>query len=554
MIAIFLSFFSLSCNYKHRKVIHQGEKFVKVALMKNFLSLFGFVLLMGCAAFFEGDEGVPLAPQRITPLQLQELTIPFTHRWNSDKSFHLPGSAAIDIDEDGRFEVFIGGGLGQNDVLLGYKNGKVVNKIKGTGLSSKDATYGATAIDLDNNGKVDLIAMRDKSATIYYKTARGKFEAVKLPLKLQKHSVALNATPIDIEQDGDIDLYISVFIDSEHFRSVTYNDPSHRRYNILLRNDGNRRWTDITEETTRGLQNSFTAVSVDLNKDNRQDLVLSQNTGEVEILHNLGKGKFAKVPLDTGFGFWMGAAMGDVDNDGDIDMLFSNSGSSITGKILMGDLKENMRFNGSWIMLRNEGNFRFTNISKKARIADLGFGWGAVFEDMNFDGAVDMFGAQNYIKWLPHKLYKIDGKIMLNDPQALAEFYLNRGDSGKNPYFANTPLLVDFDGDGKKDLFWINSNGPTKAFLNNTTGNHFLAVGLPDNVLTLGAVVEITYQNKTYRQQMTSSQGLTTDQPPVVVFGLGKNTKVNRLKIRWSNGKITTRSNPPIDRVLKISP
>ena len=530
-------------------------------MRNHFILLSAAVLLSSCALFIEGDEGTRLAPPSIVPIVLEELPLPFTHAWAEGESYHLVGSAAIDVDEDGKFEVFIGGGLGQEDVLLGYEKGKVINKIKGTGLASMDATYGATAIDVDNNGKVDLIAMRSKGVTIYYKNKKNKFEAVRLPLNLPKHSVALNATPIDIERDGDVDLYISVFIDSKHFRSVTYNDSTHRRYNILLRNDGNRRWKDITDSVTRGLQNSFTSVAVDLNGDKLQDLVIAQNTGQVEILQNKGKRKgkqtFARVPLDTGYGFWMGAAVGDIDNDGDVDMLFSNSGSSITGTILMGDLQEGMRFNGSWGLFRNDGNFQFVDISKEGGVADLGFGWGAVFEDMNYDGALDMFGAQNYINWPLHRFYRIDGKVMVNDAKNPPHFYLNRGEAGENPYFGHTPLLVDFDGDGKKDLFWMNADGPAKAFLNKTKGN-YIAVQVPDNVLSLGAIVEVAYGGKTYRQQITSSQGLTTDQPPVFVFGLGKLKgklkKAQWVRVRWSNGKTTRRNNPPANKVLFLAP
>lgn len=521
-----------------------------------------FFALSGCAFFIEGDEGLSLAPLHIQPIELQELAVPFTHQWAKGESYHLVGSAAIDVDEDGRFEVFIGGGLGQDDVLLSYRAkgaSKVINKIKTYGLSSKDATYGATAMDVDNNGKVDLIVLRDKGVTVYYKSQKGKFTPVALPLSLPPHSVALNATPIDIEKDGDIDLYISVFIDSKIFRSVTYNDPTHLRRNFLLRNDGVRdgkvRWTDITNKTTASSQNSFTALAVDLNGDRLQDIIIAQNTGQVELLRNLGKGKFKRESLKTGHGFWMGIGAGDVDRDGDVDLVFSNTGSSITSAILMGDLKEGQNFNGAWILQRNDGNFRFKDIAAPAHLSELGFGWGAVFEDMNFDGALDMFAAQNYINWPLHHLYRIESKILVNDPKAQPSFYKNRGEGGKNAYFTHTPLLVDFDGDGKKDLFWVNSDGPLKLFLNKTMGNHFVAVQVPDNVLSLGAVIELSFQQgKTMRQQITSAQGLTTDQPPVFVFGLGASGKAKRLTIVWSNGKKTIVNNPAIDKVLQLKP
>ena len=520
--------------------------------MKLILIIIAGLYLTQCSAFFEGDEGVILAPQRIKPLILKEIASGFRHEW-ADDSYHLVGAAVIDSDQDGRFELFVGGGLGQEDVLLSFENGRVKNKIAGTGLSSLDATYGATAIDINNDGLVDLIAMRDQSATIYYAKGDGRFEARPLRLNLPPHSVALNATPIDIERDGDIDLYISVFIDARHFRSVTYNDPSHVRYNILLRNDGAGRWVNITDKTSRGLQNSFTALAADLDGDGYQDLVIAQNTGEVEFLrNNQGKG-WTNMNVRTGYGFWMGIGAGDIDNDGDLDMLFSNSGSSVPEWILQGDIKPHQKFRGQWILLRNDGRFRFTDITKKARLDALGFGWGAVFEDINYDGFLDMIGAQNYVNWPFHYLYKINGKIMLNDPLKAPYFYLANNEIGENPYFSHSPLWVDMNGDGRKDLVWVNADGPLRILLNMTKGNH-INVRFPDNAQSLGAVMEATISGKTYRRQITSAQGLTVDSPPSVSFGLGKALIIDELVMIWSSGERTKKTNLKANQTINIKP
>ena len=75
-------------------------------------------------------------------------------------------------------------------------------------------------------------------------------------------------------------------------------------------------------------QNTFTSAFVDLDGDRYQDLAIAQNTGQVEILRNLGDGRFEAVPFASGYGFWMGVASGDFDGDGDQDLFFSNVGDS----------------------------------------------------------------------------------------------------------------------------------------------------------------------------------------------------------------------------------
>ena len=520
----------------------------------RFLCFFAIALLLtGCRTLIFQIEDLEKAPAHIKPLQLQKFPVGFSHKWDSEKSHHLVGSAALDVDRDGKFEIFIGGGLGQEDALLSFEDGKFVDKIAGTGLSSLDATYGALAIDIDNDKDVDLIVSRRGGVTIYLAGKSRKFRAKKLKLKLPPHSVPLGITPIDIERDGDIDLYISAFIDKEKFRSVTYNVPGHIRYNIFLRNDGNLKFKDITNQITRGKQNTFTAASVDLDGNGYQDIVLAHNTGQIEVLKNKGGQKFESIDLPTGFGFWMGIGLGDVDNDGDMDLLFSNSGSSIPSWILRGDLKEGQRFNRDWALLRNDGNFKFTDITNESGLKEVGFGWGVVFEDLNYDGALDIVGSQNYVNWPIHRLFKLPSKIMLNDSKSLSSFYDSGSKEGANYYYSHSPLLTDIDGDGKTDILWVNANGPSQAVLNRTPGN-YISIRLPDGVDSLGAIITVKAGGQSYRRQVTSSQGLTVDQPPVFLFGLNDSKSVEQVQVRWPNGKITRKKNPSINRVLFLKP
>ena len=125
--------------------------------------------------------------------------------------------------------------------------------------------------------------------------------------------MALAVAASDIEHDGDVDLYLSVFVDFPHFVPATFNVPAHAKQNRLLRNDGNLRFTDVTTPATASKQNTFTSLFVDLDGDRYQDLVVAQNTGQVEILRNTRDGGFEAVPFASGYGFWMGVAAGDVD-------------------------------------------------------------------------------------------------------------------------------------------------------------------------------------------------------------------------------------------------
>ncbi len=494
----------------------------------------------------------PTEPQRELPSGLaaprfEEVAVDFTHRWDRATSHHLTGAAVLDVDGDGREEIFVGGGAGQPNALLGLRNGKLEDRILGTGLESQGASYGSCAIDLDADSDVDLLVAHNRGVTIYVNESDG-FRAQPLPVELPANSVPLAVSVSDIDHDGDGDLYLSVFVDFPHFVPATFNVPEHAKANRLLRNDGDLRFTDITTPETASKQNTFTSLFVDLDGDRFQDLVVAQNTGQVEILRNRRDGSFEGVPLATGYGFWMGVAAGDVDADGDQDLFFTNVGDSFPGFVVNGDRHEDQPAMNGWLLLRNDGGFRFSDATRETGLAGYGFAWGAVFEDMNLDGRLDLLVSQNYVKWPVHEYFKFPGKLLLAAGTGV-DFYPVEG--VENPAFSNSPVIADFDGDGRPDLFWLNNDSPSRAYLNRSDGNH-VTVAMPDAVAALGARVHLEGVGARHTVEVASASGLGTDQSPDLVFGLGASPRAERLVISWADGRATVIENPPVNRPIRI--
>ena len=92
--------------------------------------------------------------------RFQEVTTGVTHIIHED-SYTFLGTAAIDVDNDGDQELFVGGGRNQQDRLLDFKDGKWIDITKGSGLSSDAATYGILSLDIDNDGWADLLVTRE---------------------------------------------------------------------------------------------------------------------------------------------------------------------------------------------------------------------------------------------------------------------------------------------------------------------------------------------------------------------------------------------------------
>ncbi|MGB8221622.1 MAG: CRTAC1 family protein [Polyangiales bacterium] len=501
------------------------------------------LLLHACTAHPDS----PMPPAAFAPVPTE-----FTHAW--DKTKHpFTGAAVIDIDGDGKFEIFVGGGEGQSDALLSYRDGRLVDIIEATGLSSLTATYGATAIDMDADGDTDLFVARDDGVYLYLNSG-GRFRETRIAVDLPEHSVPFSVAISDIDHDGDGDLYVSAFVAFASFRSATYNDPTHAKTNRMLLNNGDLTFTDITQESgTASKQNTFFSVFVDLDSDGWQDLVVAQNTGEVEMFRNLKDRTFQPVATNTGRGFWMGLAVGDVDNDGDPDLFFTNVGDSIPLFLTDGYLHPDQTHTHQWRLLRNDGDFHFTDMTEAYGLTGEGFAWGAVFEDLNLDGQLDLFVAQNYIKWPLHKLFKLSGRTYLQDTrEGTREFHQESSLGMANKYFGQSPLIVDIDDDGRQDLVWINMDGPVRAFLNTSTGN-YVTVVVPDTVAALGTRVRIKTENgESYTRDVIAGEGMLTDQTPELTFGLGKLDQVLSVTISRPNGETEVILAPPINQKLSI--
>jgi hypothetical protein len=503
----------------------------------------------GCVWIHPTEPIRPL-PAGIAAPRFEEVGVDFAHRWDRERAHHLTGAAVLDLDGDGRQEIFVGGSAGQPDALLSLVGGRLVDRIEGTGLSSLEATYGSCAIDLDADGDVDLVVARNDGLTLYVNQGGGRFDGRRLPVSLPESSVPLAVAAGDIEHDGDADLYVSVFVDKPHFVPATFNVPSHAKANRLLRNDGGLRFTDVTTAVTETKQNTFTSVFVDLDGDRYQDLVVAQNTGQVEILRKTRDGGFAAVPFDSGYGFWMGVAAGDVDGDGDQDLLFTNVGDTFPAFVVKGDRHDDQPYAGGWRLWRNDGGFRFANVTHEAGLDDMGFAWGAVFEDVNLDGRLDLLVSQNYVKWPVHEWFKFPGKVLLGTGNGL-EF--RPAQVAENPAYSNSPVIADFDGDSRPDLFWLTNDSPSRAYLNRSAGNS-VVVALPDAVASLGARVHVDGAAAHYTREVASSSGLGSDHGSQLVFGLGAEAHAGRVSVTWADGTTTEIAEPPANQPIRVAP
>jgi enediyne biosynthesis protein E4 len=188
------------------------------------------------------------------------------------------------------------------------------------------------------------------------------------------------------------------------------------------------------------------------------------------LFHNNRDGTFTDVTRQAGLAvemYGLGCAVGDYDNDGNVDIYVTTVGSNH--------------------LFRNLGNGKFVDATAKAGVADPGFSAGAVWFDYDNDGKLDLFVA-HYIEWsiATDQYCSLDNKNKSYcTPQAYkgqtSALFHNRGDRTFENVTRRAGLydptskalgiaLLDYDNDGWLDLFVSNDTEPNKLYRNNHDG------------------------------------------------------------------------------------
>jgi enediyne biosynthesis protein E4 len=264
----------------------------------------------------------------------------------------------------------------------------------------------------------------------------------------------------DFDNDGWMDIYLVNSGPSDFYT------PKTPIRNALYRNNGDGTFTDVTEKAgvACGQMGNFGmgAAAADFDGDGWQDLYVT-NYGTNVLFHNNGNGTFTNVTDKAGVAApnWSTCATWfDYDNDSKLDLFVSSFVQySGTGTIFCGDNRIGRRYycvprvfkpRPSYLF-HNEGGGKFLDVSKDSGIAaSLGKSFGAVATDVNNDGLMDLFVANDT---LANFLFVNKGKGKFEEVGLLSGVAYS--DSGA-PRSGMGVDAADFDNDGWQDLFVAN--------------------------------------------------------------------------------------------------
>ncbi|HLF35472.1 MAG TPA: CRTAC1 family protein [Cyclobacteriaceae bacterium] len=522
--------------------------------------------------------------------------IRFRH-FRGERTSQLPedmgsGAAWGDYDNDGWQDLFIANFAGPISLTeeeirnseaacqLYHNNRdgtfKEVSKIAGVDI--RDFINGAAWADFDSDGWPDLSVSCYGHNRLYRNKGDGTFTDV------SKTSGIGNVPGFwsglawgDYNLDGHPDLYICGYVvytrPEKGKSSRQYNaevpaslNPSSFRpaENKLYRNNGNGTFRDVTEDL--GVANeegrSLSAVWCDFDADGWPDLYVANDVSDNVFYRNTGKGTFSEISHSAFVADYrgaMGLAVGDWNNDGDMDMFITHWIAQENA------LYDNMLTQITRMNIKGSHEIKFMDYADRFGLGQIALdyiGFGTFFFDYNNDGRLDIFvanGSTFELKDQTKSLVAMDDQLFWNrnDEEGFYNISPVAGNYFRKKYTGRGTAWADYDNDGDPDIFIVNHDGPG-ILLRNDGGNQnnwieikLLSAG--KNRFGLGAKIKVVTAGLTQIRQVGTEGSYLSQNSLVQHFGLGESQTADTVEILWPDQHRQEFYQVPANRIMEIA-
>ena len=456
------------------------------------------------------------------------------------------GGAVADHDRDGDPDLYlIGGGGGTNRLLRNNGDGTFTDVTAGSGTDLVNVHgTGPIFADVDGDGDRDLLVLSvhrwaqppgsdpdlpENRPRLFLNNGSGVYTEAGPASGFTSGMPGYSATLGDLDRDGDLDLFMTHWVSDED------------GFQYFWENDGAGVFRDVTNDYLGGQISqldrfSFTANITDLDRDGWPDVLLASDFGQSQIFMSdgLDGGDLtftAEQPAVLTDENGMGAAVGDYDNDGDMDWFVTSIWDPD------GISEGNWGVSGNRLY-RNTGDGTFEDATDEAGVRQGYWGWGACFADFDNDGNLDIFHENGFSIDQAADFHTDPARLFLsNGDGTFTESAMAQGIDhvGQGRGIA----CFDYDLDGDLDILVMPNDQPVRLYRNDVSDSAaHLGVVLADtggNPDAVGARIELTTDGGSQIREVTAGNNYISSNPFRQHFGLGA-AAIQSLRITWPDG------------------
>jgi enediyne biosynthesis protein E4 len=496
------------------------------------------------------------------------------------------GIAFLDYDGDGWLDIFQVNGtrletadgedLPTNRLYRNLGNGQFQDVSRTAGVEHSGWGQSVCVGDYNNDGHEDIFVTYYGRNLLYRNNGDGTFTEVAEAVGVAHNKTrwGSGAAFLDYDRDGHLDLFVASYIDLD-LETAPLPETGPCLYkgvlvacgppglpggvNALFRNNGDGTFTDVSEESrvteTAGTYGLGVLVG-DFNNDGWPDIYVANDSAPAALYLNNQDGTFTDVAIEAGCAFsidgkpqaGMGVSAGDFDRDGWLDIFKTN---------FSGDTSTLYR-NATGI----QGETAFEDVTFPAGIGvnTRFLGWGCGFVDMNNNGWLDIFLVNGHVYPEVEKLTTEAGyaqrKILYQNlgDGSFKDVSDQVGGAVIEPSPARGCAFGDFDNDGDIDVVVNNVNHYPELIRNHSDpSNNWIkirTIGSKSNRSGIGARLVLTTADGVRIDEVRSGGSYYSQNDLRVHFGLGKQSEVEALEVRWPSGQVDRFTEVPVNRIL----